>query len=117
MNELALAVYASETGTHMLRPPLDRRWTAHLRSFDTQEYEQRLGERGFRFIPRAQLPPLLRAIHDPPLGLFVRGRSNVLPGGLVADARACVARLRSQTAAQARGYGQWNRRSRSPRRR
>jgi DNA processing protein len=91
MNELALAVFASETGTHLLRPPPGARWRAHLRAFDAAAYERRLQERGLRFT--AELPPLLRSIHDPPVGLFVRGGAplEVLgrPAVAVVGARAC----------------------------
>ncbi|HVM57770.1 MAG TPA: DNA-processing protein DprA [Gaiellaceae bacterium] len=95
MSELALAVYGSETGTHVLRPPSDRRWSAHLRGFDAGAYERRLAERGFRFLARssAEFPPLLRAIHDPPPGLFARGGSAFellrRPAVAVVGARAC----------------------------
>jgi DNA processing protein len=73
MNDLALAVFASKTGAHLVKPPSNRRWSEHVRAFDARAYEARLAAGGFRFVPRAQLPPLLRAIHDPPPGLFVRG--------------------------------------------
>jgi len=75
VNELALAVFASETGTHLVRAPSGARWAAHVRAFDARAYEQRLGARGFRFLARAapDFPPLLRAVHDPPPGLFLRG--------------------------------------------
>jgi DNA processing protein len=95
MTELALAVFASETGTHLLRPPLNRRWSSHLRSFDANAYEQRLAARGLRFLPRTapEFPPLLQAIHDPPPGLFLRGAgdSGLLSRAAVAvvGARAC----------------------------
>ena len=93
MNELALAVYASESGRHLVEPPFDRRWGAHLRSFDANTYERRLAEQGIRFVPRAQLPPLLRAIHDPPPGLFLRGRADpdvlARPAVAIVGARAC----------------------------
>jgi DNA processing protein len=99
MTELALAVFASETGTHLLRPPLNRRWSSHLRSFDATAYEQRLAARGFRFLPRtaAEFPPLLRAIHDPPVGLFLRGSGDV---GLLARAAVAVVGARACS-----GYG------------
>ena len=46
-----------------------------------------------RAIPRARLPPLLRAIHDPPACLYVRGEASddVLerPAVAVVGARAC----------------------------
>ena len=95
MTELALAVFASETGTHLLQPPLNRRWYSHLRGFDAHAYEQRLAARGLRFLARTapEFPPLLRAIHDPPPGLFVRGAGElaVLSRAAVAvvGARAC----------------------------
>ena len=48
-----------------------------------------------RSIPRARLPPLLRAIHDPPACLYVRGDTpdDVLerPAVAVVGARACSA--------------------------
>jgi DNA processing protein len=93
--ELALAVFASETGTHLIRPPQNRRWLSHLRSFDATAYEARLAARGFRFLRRtaAAFPPLLAAIHDPPPGLFLRGEvdAGLLSRTAVAvvGARAC----------------------------
>jgi DNA processing protein len=95
MTELALAVFASETGTHLLRPPLNRRWSSHLRTFDAAAYEQRLAAQGFRFLPQTapEFPPLLRAIHDPPPGLFLRGAGEVAllsrAAVAVVGARAC----------------------------
>lgn len=95
MTELALAVFASETGTHLLQPPLNRRWSSHLRSFDATAYEQQLAARGLRFVSRTapEFPPLLRAIHDPPPGLFLRGAADaaLLSRAAVAvvGARAC----------------------------
>jgi DNA processing protein len=89
--KLALAVFASETGAHLLRPPETARWRTYLRSFDTTSYERRLAERGFRFT--AELPPLLGSIHDPPVGLFVRGEAPLellaRPAVAVVGARAC----------------------------
>jgi DNA processing protein len=95
VTELALAVFASETGTHLLHPPLNRRWSSHLRSFDANAYEERLAARGFRFLSRTapDFPPLLRAIHDPPPGLFLRGSGDVAllarSAVAVVGARAC----------------------------
>jgi DNA processing protein len=93
VSELALAVYASETGRHLLSPPRDRPWFSHLRRFDPRAYEAGLAEHGFRFVPRAQLPPLLRAIHDPPAGLFLRGAADAellaRPAVAIVGARAC----------------------------
>jgi DNA processing protein len=91
VNELALAVFASETGTHLVRPPDTLRWREHLRRFDAAAYERRLAERGYRFL--SGLPPLLRAIHDPPAGLFVRGAAPAAvlerPAVAIVGARAC----------------------------
>jgi DNA processing protein len=95
MSDLALAVYASETGTHLVRAPTDRRYLAHVRTFDAQAYEQRLGAAGFRFLARSAraFPPLLHAIHDPPPGLFLRGRADPellsRPAVAIVGARAC----------------------------
>ena len=92
MNEkLALAVFASETGMHLVQPPDTVRWREHLRRFDADAYERRLAERGYRFV--SGLPALLRAIHDPPPGLFVRGLAPVemlaRPAVAILGARAC----------------------------
>jgi DNA processing protein len=95
MTELALAVYASETGAHLVRPPPDRGWSAHLRRFDAHAYEQDLAARGLRFLGRSApaFPALLRAVHDPPPGLFVRGAAEAellsRPAVSVVGARAC----------------------------
>ncbi len=95
MSDLALAVFASETGTHLVRPPHGGRWRAFERRFDERAYLERLAGDGFRFLPRSsgEFPPLLRAIHDPPAGLFLRGQaeSELLrrPAVAVVGARAC----------------------------
>lgn len=95
MNELALAVFAAETGAHLIRPPVGSRWAAHVRAFDAAAYEQRLAADGYRFLARSApaFPPLLRAIHDPPPGLFVRGDVDVellsRPAVAIVGARAC----------------------------
>ena len=75
MSDLALAAYAAETGTHVVRPPGDRRWRSFARAFDQTRFLAALEARGLRWIGRADpgFPPLLAAIHDPPPGLFVRG--------------------------------------------
>ena len=93
MSELALAVFAAELGAHLVRPPAGGRWRAHLEAFDGGAYLRELAVRGYRFVPRRELPPLLAAIHDPPPGLFVRGAAplDVLerPAVAVVGARAC----------------------------
>ena len=93
MSELALAVFAAQTGAHLIRPPGGRRWFTHLRTFDEAVYARTLAESGYRFLAGSRLPPLLRAIHDPPPGLFIRGTADlsVLARTSVAivGARAC----------------------------
>ena len=95
MNELALAVFASETGAHLVREPAGGQWRAHARAFDVRAYEQRLAAGGFGFLARsaAAFPPLLRSIHDPPPGLFLRGAADPellsRPAVAVVGARAC----------------------------
>lgn len=95
MSELALAVFASETGTHLVRPPHGARWRAFERRFDERAYLERLAASGHRFLARSSpsFPPLLGAIHDPPAGLFLRGvaKPEVLAQRAVAivGARAC----------------------------
>ena len=78
MSELALAVFASETGTHLVRPPRGERWRAFERRFDERAYLERLAAGGHRFLSRSstEFPPLLGAIHDPPAGLFLRGEGE-----------------------------------------
>jgi DNA processing protein len=78
VSELALAVFASETGTHLVRPPRGQRWRSFERRFDERAYLERLAAAGHRFLPRSAggFPPLLRAIHDPPAGLFLRGEGE-----------------------------------------
>ena len=95
MNELALAVYASETGSHLVRPPTDARWRRFLRGFDASGYLERLHAAGLRFVGRSDraFPPLLAAIHDPPPGLFVRGAAALpllaRPAVAIVGARTC----------------------------
>jgi DNA processing protein len=92
MNSLALAVYASETGRHLVAPPMgDPRWLRFLSSFDAARYEARLAAAGYRYL--ADVPPLLRAVHDPPPGLFVRGGLDLdllaRPAVAIVGARSC----------------------------
>ena len=95
MSELALAVFASETGSHLVRPPAGARYAAHLRDFDERATLERLAAAGFRFLARsaAGFPPLLRAVHDPPPGLFLRGDADQellsRPAVAIVGARAC----------------------------
>ena len=78
MSELALAAFAAETGSHLVRAPRDQAFRAFARAFDEDAYLARLRDAGVRWIARsaAEFPPLLHAIHDPPPGLFVRGENG-----------------------------------------
>ena len=79
MSELALAAFAAERGAHLIREPRDRAYVAFKRSFDVAGFLAGLAEAGVRWLTRSDsaFPPLLRAIHDPPAGLFVRGAAEV----------------------------------------
>ena len=113
MSELALAAFASETGAHLVRPPATRQWHTYLRAFDSRAYLRALAARGYRFVARSTpaFPPGLRAIHDPPPGLFVRGSAGLellaRPAVAIVGARACsgygasVARMLGRELAQA----------------
>jgi DNA processing protein len=95
VSELALAAFAAETGSHVLAPPTSGRWAAFIGAFREPDYRAKLGAEGFGFVARsdARFPPLLRAIHDPPPGLFLRGLADVellsRPAVAIVGARAC----------------------------
>ena len=95
MNELALVAFAAETGAHLVREPRDRRYAAFARRFDAGAYLERLAAGEVRWLARTdrEYPPLLRSIHDPPPGLFLRGTAGpeVLrrPAVAVVGARSC----------------------------
>jgi DNA processing protein len=95
VSDLALAVFASETGTHLVRPPRGQRWRSFERRFDERAYLESLAAAGRRFLPRSarEFPSLLRAIHDPPVGLFLRGIAEPellsRPAVAIVGARAC----------------------------
>jgi len=95
VSDLALAAFAAETGAHLVHAPRERRFERFRRRFDEQAYRADLGARGVRFVGRgdAAFPRLLRELHDPPPGLFVRGAADVAllaaPGVAIVGARAC----------------------------
>jgi DNA processing protein len=95
MSDLALALHAAETGTHLVRPPHGGRWVRYVRRFDERRARECLAAAGFRFLGRSEraFPPLLGAIHDPPPGLFLRGEAEPdllgRPAVAVVGARAC----------------------------
>jgi DNA processing protein len=79
VSDLSLAVFAAERGAHLIREPRDRAYAAFARAFDEARYLGELGLAGVRWLARSGdgYPPLLRAIHDPPAGLFVRGAADI----------------------------------------
>ncbi|MEK6275787.1 MAG: DNA-processing protein DprA [Actinomycetota bacterium] len=79
MKELALAAFAAERDAHLVREPRDSAYRAFARAFDEAGYLAGLKAKGVRWLARsdARFPALLRAIHDPPAGLFVRGAAEV----------------------------------------
>ncbi len=95
MNELVVAAFAAETGTHVVGEPRLARFTAFRRQFDRRAYAESLAASGLRFLARSgpAFPPLLRAIHDPPVGLFLRGGAEPQllsrPAVAIVGARAC----------------------------
>jgi DNA processing protein len=95
VSELTLAAFAAETGAHVVGMPRGARYAAFAGAFRETDYRAGLVARGFRFAGRsdADFPPLLRAIHDPPPGLFLRGGAPVellrLPAVAIVGARSC----------------------------
>ena len=95
MSDLAVVAFAAETGAHLLRAPREQRFARFAATFDEGAYRARLAESGIRWLARDDpaFPQRLKAIHDPPLGLFLRGSGTVeLLHGLnvsIVGARAC----------------------------
>jgi DNA processing protein len=95
MSELALAVFASETGSHLVSEPQDGRYARFRGRFDEAAYRRRMDEAGIRWLARSDpaFPASLRSIFDPPAGLFLRGsgapRLLDRPVVAIVGARAC----------------------------
>ena len=95
MNELALASFAAVNHAHLVGEPRSARFAAFKARFDAKAELERLSALGLRFVARSDpsFPPLLRAIHDPPPGLFLRGEAAVdlltQPAIAIVGARAC----------------------------
>jgi DNA processing protein len=97
VNELALAAFAAAHDVHADdRETRSRRFARFEASFDPEAYLRALGERGLRWLARStgSFPERLRAIHDPPPGLFLRGRAGAellgRPAVAVVGARSCT---------------------------
>jgi DNA processing protein len=95
MSDLALAAFAAETGRHVVHEPKERRFERFKRAFDAERFGASLAARDFRFVGRSEpaFPPLLRELHDPPPGLFLRGSAEAgllaQPAVAIVGARAC----------------------------
>jgi DNA processing protein len=95
VSDLALAAFAAETGAHVVQEPRERRFERFRRGFDERAYGADLHARGVRFVGRSDegYPTLLRELHDPPPGLFVRGVVDLAllaaPAVAIVGARAC----------------------------
>jgi DNA processing protein len=94
-DELVLAAYAGETGSHVLSEPRDARFARFAQRFDGAAYRSRLREAGIRWLARSDsaFPLSLGSIFDPPAGLFLRGTGapELLdrPAVAIVGARAC----------------------------
>ena len=97
MNELALATFAAANDAHLVGEPRSARFASFKAGFDARAELERLARMGFRFLARSDssFPPLLRAIHDPPPGLFLRGEADA---GLLARAAVAVVGARACSA-------------------
>jgi DNA processing protein len=95
MSELAVAAFAAETDAHLIDAPRSARFASFCARFDEGAYLRSLAAAGLRWIARddPSFPARLRAIHDPPPGLFVRGTAGLdlllRPSVAVVGARAC----------------------------
>jgi DNA processing protein len=97
MSELALAAFAAARDAHAVdRDARSREFASFKAAFDANAYCQGLAAGGLRWVARSAsaFPPLLRSIHDPPPGLFVRGSAEVdllaRPAVAVVGARSCT---------------------------
>ena len=95
MNDLALAAFAAETGGHVVDEPKELRFARFRRTFDGESFRASLEARNLRFVGRSEpgYPRLLRELHDPPPGLFLRGSADVEllsePAVAIVGARMC----------------------------
>jgi DNA processing protein len=97
MSELALAAFAAARDAHAVdRDTRSREFASFRAAFDANAYCQGLAAGGLRWLARSapEFPPLLRAIHDPPPGLFVRGSAGIdllaRPAVAIVGARSCT---------------------------
>jgi DNA processing protein len=97
VSDLAVAAFAAASDAHLLDAPRTRRFELFVRAFDEEAFRRDLDARGLRWVARSDgaFPSLLRSIHDPPPGLFVRGDCDLelleQPSVAIVGARACSA--------------------------
>ena len=94
MSDLALAAFAAETGGHVVVEPKELRFERFKRSFDPERFRASLTANGFGFVGRSEprFPRLVRELHDPPPGLFLRGSAKV---GLLSEPAVAIVGARS----------------------
>ena len=96
MSELALAAFAAETGSHARARAAERAFRCFRAALRRGRGISR-GSRARAFAgsraPTRSFPPLLRAIHDPPPGLFSAARAEpellARPAVAIVGARSC----------------------------
>jgi DNA processing protein len=95
MSELAVAVFAASTESHLVDEPRSARFARFRATFDERAALAELERKGIRWLARGgrSFPARLGSIHDPPPGLFVRGSAELdlldRPCVAVVGARAC----------------------------
>jgi DNA processing protein len=96
MSDLALAMFAASRDAHASdRERRTSGFAAFAASFDEPLELRRLAAGGYRWVGRSQdaFPARLKAIHDPPPGLFLRGVGDAellsRPAVAIVGARAC----------------------------
>lgn len=109
MSELAVALFAASTDSHLLAEPRSARFERFCAELDESTVLAELDRRGIRWVARGApgYPARLRRIHDPPPGLFVRGSAELTlldaPCVAIVGARACSAYGAAVAAELARG--------------
>ena len=109
MSELAVALFAASTESHLIDEPRTARFERFRAELDEAAALADLDRRRIRWVARGApgYPARLRRIHDPPPGLFVRGAAALTlldaPCVAVVGARACSAYGASVAAELARG--------------
>ena len=94
MSELALAAFAAATDSHVVREPKELKFRRFARAFDEGSYLAELEANGYRFLGRSDdaFPALVRELHDPPPGLFLRGEAEA---ELLSEAAVAIVGARS----------------------